>query len=99
MKNQIKDIAKRLSPAMLFIKRYAVFIFIMILLGIFGFLVLRINNYSQIEPSEDAVQEKLQAVQRPKVDQAALDKIKLLEDQNIQVNSLFDNARKNPFNE
>ncbi len=60
MKAQINDLLVKLKPAIRFIKRYAVFIFMLIMFGIFGFLVLRINQYSQIEPSEDAIQEKLQ---------------------------------------
>lgn len=99
MKNQLKDVSKRLIPALLFVKRYAVLLFIIILLGIFGFLVFRINQYSRIEPNEDAIQEKLQSAQRPKVDQSSLNKIQQLQDQNVQVQSLFDAARKNPFNE
>ncbi|HUP26303.1 MAG TPA: hypothetical protein VM124_01490 [Candidatus Limnocylindrales bacterium] len=99
MKDKLKDALSKLKPVIGFLKRYAVFVFVMLLLGIFGFFVLRINQYSRIEPSDEAVEEKLQAVQRPKVDQSALDKIQQLQDQNVQVHSLFDQARNNPFNE
>lgn len=99
MTENLKKVLDKLKPTVDFIKRYAVFMFVVLLMGLFGFLVFRINQYGQVEPSEDAVQEKLQAVQRPKVDQAALDKIQQLQDQNIQVHSLFDDARNNPFNE
>ncbi len=99
MMKQLQDVLNKLKPALRFIKRYAVFIFVMLLFGIFGFFVLRINQYSRIDPTDDAVQEKLQAVQRPQVDQSALDKIQQLQDQNVQVHSLFDRARQNPFNE
>jgi len=61
--------------------------------------VFRINQYSHTEPADSAVQEKLQTTKRPKVDQAVLDKIQQLQDQNVQVQSLFDQARNNPFNE
>lgn len=99
MKAQIKDLLVKLKPLVRFVKRYAVFIYMLIMFGIFGFLILRVNYYSQAEPTEEAIQEKLQTAKRPKVDAAALDKIQQLQSQNIQVNSLFDQARKNPFNE
>ncbi len=99
MKDKLKDALSKFNPAIRFLKRYAVFIYVMILLCIFGFFILRINLYSRMEPSDDAVQEKLQAVQRPKVDQSVLDKIQQLQDQNVQVHSLFDQARNNPFSE
>ena len=52
-----------------------------------------------MEPTAAEIEEKLQTVQRPKIDQAVLDKIELLQGQNIEVRSLFDQARKNPFSE
>lgn len=99
MKINTAQLTTRIQPLLRFFKRYAIFIFMIVLLGIFAFLVFRINHFSQVEPADDAVQEKLQTVQRPKVDQSVLDKIQQLQDQNIQVQSLFDKARSNPFNE
>lgn len=99
MKLDIKDIAAKIQPALQFVKHYATFIFVLVLLFIFGFFVFRINQFSRIEPTEDAVGEKLQTVQRPKIDQAVLEKIEQLKGQNIQVQSLFDQARSNPFSE
>ena len=99
MKAQLTSLLVKLKPAISFFKRYALFMFFIIFLGLFGFLVFRINQYARVEPSEDAIQDKLKAVQRPKVDQAVLDKIQQLQAQNVEVNSLFDKARNNPFNE
>lgn len=94
-----KELPNKLIPVANFFKRYAVFISILAVLLIAGFFVLRINQYSRLEPSDSAVEERLQTVQRPKVDKAVLDKIQQLQDQNVQVQTLFDQARNNPFNE
>lgn len=99
MKFDPKTITAKFQPALQFAKRYIKFIFMIVLLIIFGFFVWRINQFSRIEPSEDAVNERLQTVQRPKIDKAALEKIQDLQSQNIQVQSLFDQARNNPFSE
>ena len=99
MKLDLKALSDKIQPALLFIKRYVVFVFAMAMLVIFGFFVLRINQLSRLEPTDDAVTEKLQTVQRPKIDPAVLTKIEQLQDQNIQVQSLFDQARSNPFTE
>lgn len=99
MKNQLNNILSRLIPLVSFFKKYIVFIFVMIIFGIFGFFVFRINQYSNSEPSDEAVSEKLQTVQRPRIDQAVIDTILKLQNQNIQVQSLFDQARSNPFDE
>jgi len=95
----LKDIPAKLTPVIGWAKRYVAMIFIACLVGACGFLVLRINTLASSEPSDDAVAEKLKTVQRPKLDQAAVDKIEQLKDQNIEVQSLFDQARQNPFSE
>ncbi len=99
MKIDIKQLLKKIQPLVALLKRYTVFLYIMIVLIIFGLLVFRIRQYSNIEPSEDAIGEKLKTVQRPKIDKTVLEKIEQLKDQNIQVQSLFDQARNNPFSE
>lgn len=99
MKLELKNLPQKLLPVRVFIKRYIVFIFLMIMLLLFGFIVFRVNQLSQKEPSEDAIAEKLQTVQRPRIDQEALEKIQNLEDQNLQVRSLIREARDNPFSE
>ena len=99
MKDSFQNIGNKLKPLGVFFKRNFVFIFIVLQLIILSFLVYRINQYNQTEPTEEAIQEKLQTVQRPRIDQSALDKIQQLQDQNVQVDSLFNQARNNPFNE
>ena|SRR3989344_1969807 len=99
MKIDIKDILAKISPILQLIRRYIVFIYVVALLIILCFFVFRINQLSHIMPTDDAVNEKLQTVQRPRIDQAVLDKIQELQNQNIQVQSLFNEARSNPFSE
>lgn len=79
--------------------KYTGIIFVVGLLGMYSFLVFRINNLTTGEPSEDAVAEKLQTVARPRIDESAVDKIEQLEDNSTEVKSLFDTARDNPFHE
>jgi Tfp pilus assembly protein PilO len=95
----LKEIPAKLTPVIEWAKRYVVMIFIACLVGACGFLVLRISTLASSEPSDDAVAEKLKTVQRPKLDQAAVDKIEQLKDQNVEVQSLFDQARQSPFSE
>jgi hypothetical protein len=99
MKLDLKIITQKIQPATTFAKKYTKFIFVILMLFIFTFLVFRINEFSRQEPTEDAVTEKLKTVQAPKLDKDIIQKINQLQDQNIQVQSLFDHARDNPFNE
>lgn len=95
----LKTIINKLTSFVRVLHRYAVVIFIVVVVGIFGFLVFRINTLAHSEPTDDAVNEKLQTVKRPKLDQNAVDKIEQLQGQNVEVKSLFDQARNNPFSE
>lgn len=99
MKITTKDLLNKLVGPLSYIRRYAVMIFIMVMLLIISFFVFRISQYSREEPSEQAIDEKLQTVQRPRIDKTVVEKIQLLQSENIKVQSLFDQARNNPFNE
>ncbi len=100
MKNlDLKTIPSKIMPLLLTIKRYLGFITVIIILCLYGFMVFYVNNLASSEPTDEQVAEKLKAVQRPRIDEAALKKINELQDQNIQVETLFEQARDNPFNE
>ncbi len=99
MNLDLKQLPAKLLPLLDKFKKYRIVMFIVALALIFGFLIIKINGYAQIEPTDDAVTEKLTTVQRPKIDENALTKIQQLEDQNIEVQSLFQKARDNPFSE
>ena len=90
---------KSLAKILPFTKRYAVFIVILIFLGVYVFEVNRIGHLIQDEPSQSAIDDKLKPVSQLKIDQNAIQQINDLETQNIQVKSLFDQARDNPFSE
>lgn len=81
------------------LKRYRVFIFLLVFLGLYAFLIMRISQLTQTEPSAAALNEQQKTVQRLKIDQDSINKILKLEDQNVEVKSLFEQARNNPFSE
>ncbi len=99
MNLDIKQLSSKVAPILKKVNKYRILIFILCLAFVFGFLLIKINSYAQIEPTEDAVAEKLTTVQRPKIDEKALERIKQLEDQNIEVQTIFKQARDNPFSE
>jgi hypothetical protein len=41
----------------------------------------------------------LNTVQRPQIDERTVDRIQQLEDRNVEIRSLFEQARDNPFSE
>ena len=96
---EIKDIPAKLAPVLAILKRYLKMIFLIFFVGVYAFLTIRTNSLMSSKPDEDAITEKLKTVQRPRIDEEAAEKILQLEDQSIQVRTLFKEARQNPFAE
>ena len=95
----LKETPKLLLSYVTKYRRYAVVIFIVSVVALYGFLILQINKGSQAEPAEDQVTQQLGTVKKLRVDESAVSKMKQLEDQNISVKSRFIDARNNPFKE
>jgi hypothetical protein len=99
MKIDFHDIINKLESYIKRYKRYLSFSAIIGFLLIYSFLVLRINLLMRQDPRQTDIDSRLQNVQRPKIDPVILDKIQSLQDQNVQVQTLFKQARDNPFSE
>jgi Flp pilus assembly protein CpaB len=83
----------RLEP----LKRYSLLIFIVLVMGLYSFVLLRIHSLSMAEPSADAVSSQLQAAHVIHVDKAVVKQLQSLQDNSVNVQALFDQARSNPF--
>jgi len=101
MKKQLdtKQLTAQATQIIAFLKKYAVLIFVLIALGIFGFLVLRVRTLVSTEPSEAAIEEKIGQAKPITIDSSAVAKIQKLQATNVEVKALFDNTRDNPFQE
>ena len=98
MKLDIQPNLKKLQPLVNFLKRDSVAIFLLVIAVIFGYLIWRIGTLANAEPSEEAIQEKLLTVVRPKIDADSIKTIQNLKAQNIDIQSYFTD-RENPFQE
>jgi len=99
MNIDLKDIPNQILALLQKLRKYTLFICILLVLGIYLFLVWQIRYFATIEPTSTDVTNKVNELNTPKLDQDAVNKILLLEDQNIEVKTLFNEARQNPFQE
>jgi hypothetical protein len=76
---------------------YRVFIFFLVAASIYSYILWRINSFSDVAPS--ASDETAQSTAQPRIDPDTLEKIQNLQDNSVSVQTLFDNARQNPFQE
>jgi predicted negative regulator of RcsB-dependent stress response len=82
-----------------FISKNSFILIITFILILFSLIVWRINYYSRLEPTTEMVDNQIKATVRPKIDQSLVKRLEKLESENIQVQTLFNEARENPFSE
>lgn len=99
LKINFKNLPSQILLKLQKLSKYSTIIFIITVLIAYSFLIWRINNLNQAQPSDDAITEKLTITKLPKIDQSTIDKLKQLEDNSSEVQALFKQARQNPFQE
>jgi hypothetical protein len=99
MKLNQAGLLEKLSVVLVFFKRFR-FITIFILFSLmYGYVLVQVTTINEQTPSEKKISDKVTALPRPKIDQQLIDKITSLEEENVQVKTIFNDARKNPFAE
>lgn len=99
MKLSFYSLVSNIQPYFRKLGRYKVIIFLVAVLGLYVVLVQHIGQLIQNEPSQSQVDSKLSPVNKLTVDQDAIKRITDLEQQNVEVQALFNQARENPFTE
>lgn len=92
MQSQLGDVWKETV-------RLRVILFLVLLVALYGFIGLRIKTLANVQPSESQVISKGSSTARPHLDQAVVDKVRQLQESSATVQTLFDQARQNPFRE
>lgn len=100
MKNGNIDLSS-IGPSLRTLSRrigaYKAFIFFLAVAALYGFILWRINVFSNAPA--DQSEEQAQTTAQPHIDPATVAKIKSLQDNSVSVQTLFDSARNNPFQE
>lgn len=97
LKLNLSDLPAQLSGISRKVGAYKVFLFFLAVAALYGFIVWRINAFSNTPASQS--EQTAQTVAQPHIDQATVAKIQSLQDNSVNVQALFDAARQNPFQE
>lgn len=97
MKLSLKDLPAALSETLQRVKRYAVPVFLLIVVAVYGFLVFRINGMQNAQPGSVSSGQKVTPVATPRIDPKLVKQLQQLQDNSVNVKTLFDQARSNPF--
>lgn len=95
----LKSIKPTLEKVLKRFSKHAAFIAITLVLLVYVFLVWRISTLTSTEPSAEAESAALAETNIPRVNKKAVEQIQSLEQNSTEIQSLFNQARNNPFQE
>jgi len=78
-------------------KQYSFLAFIIFVALLYGFVFLKIESYKNTEPSDSDVSSQVQAAHIPRINEELVKQLKSLQDNSVSVQTLFNEARNNPF--
>ena len=90
IKSSAKNIIGKVQP-------YALLIFIVFVGLIYMYLLVNINTLANVEPSESDIAQQVKTAKTPRLDEETAQKLESLKDNSVSVQSLFEEARSNPF--
>ena len=79
--------------------RYMTLWFVLLLLVVYGFVLFQIQGAQSAQPTEGEIASQLQSIATPHVDPNVVQQMQNLQDHSVNVRTLFDQARSNPFQE
>lgn len=89
----------RLQAFILKLRQFAFVLFVLLLAAVYGFVLLRVQTLSNIQPSDSEVNTQVQASATPHVNPTTVQQMQTLQDNSVSVRTLFNQARSNPFQE
>jgi hypothetical protein len=89
LRESIQDVGHKLS-------RYTFMFFILFLAALYGFVLYRVNTLAAADPTQDVNQV---ISKTPHIDKEVVTQLEDLKDNSVSVQTLFDEARSNPFQE
>jgi hypothetical protein len=96
-KAQLQKFVGRAHELLPLARRYALAGFIIFVALVYGIVLLRLNSLNNQQPTEDQVTSQVKAARIPHIDQSVVQQLQSLQDHSVGVQTLFDQARNNPF--
>lgn len=78
-------------------QKYSMTIFLTLIAVVYGFVFYQINSLNSRQPSQTQIDKYVRASHSPHVDKTVIKQLESLKDNSVNVQTLFDNSRDNPF--
>lgn len=98
-KNQVslKELRPLVGKAVILLSRYTAILFFLLVAAVYGFVIMQINTLANVQPSQSDIDAQSKTAPVPRVDPKIAEQLESLEDNSVNVQTLFDQARNNPF--
>lgn len=96
-KPDLKSLLAKADGGLEEVRRFSLVLFISFVALLYGFVLFRINTLSNVQPSPDSVTSQIQAAQVPHIDESVVKQLESLQNNSVNVQALFNEARSNPF--
>ena len=96
-KPDLKTLTTKTMVAVNKARRFSFPLFLGLVAILYGFLLLRINGLNNTQPSADSVTSQVNAAQVPHIDESTVRQLESLQNNSVNVQALFNEARSNPF--
>lgn len=102
MKNadlSLKSLKPALAGLVRSTRKFAAVLIFLLFTAIYGYTIVQINSLSNPAVDQSTVTSESKALPTPRMDEAAAAKLQSLEDNSVNVQSLFDKSRTDPFSD
>ena len=99
MKLDNQELTAKLAHASTFLHKHAATLCIVIFGAMYVYILFTVSNLAQTQPSATDVKNQPAAVPSPRIDEDVAETMLNLEDRNVKVQAIFNEARNNPFTE
>lgn len=95
----LKSIPEFLNNLLRRVGRYRIVIFLLAVAAVYGFIFVRINTLGNAQPSAEAIAAQNNPIKKAHIDKSVVKQLESLRDNSVNVQTLFEQARNNPFQE
>ena len=99
MKLDTATLLEKFTIASALLKKHAVVLCFVIFGVICAYIMITVSQLSGREPSQANVDKQIKAVARPKIDPKTAEIMEDLRERSVTIQTLFEQARDNPFTE
>lgn len=97
LKFDLKPLLLKSKKAVVLLKPYTAVLLVVLFAVVYAFVILRINSLSNAEVDQNAVTSQVKSSPSLRIDPQAVQQLQSLKDNSVNVQTLFENQRTNPF--